>query len=97
MGQWQAAPGDAGVSWGRRGGRLSSASHSWGEESTDSFPEPTAWELAASTTGQPIVFDANGSLRPSLLGYHDEKETTTSTLITWFNTGSGFTSYALEH
>ncbi|WRT66340.1 uncharacterized protein IL334_003295 [Kwoniella shivajii] len=48
------------------------------------------WNLNASIPTQPIVFDADSSLRPSLLGFIPT-ENTEGELRTWFNNGTGFT------
>ncbi|KAL7421858.1 hypothetical protein Q5752_003629 [Cryptotrichosporon argae] len=45
------------------------------------------WLLNPSTLSQPIVFDANGSLKPSLLGFDTSDD---SQLRTWLNSGTGF-------
>lgn len=46
------------------------------------------WDLEPSTATQPFVFDADGSLKPSLLGYPSVKGGKES-LKSWRNTGKG--------
>lgn len=46
--------------------------------------------MTESTLSQPLVFDADGSLRPSLLGYVPG-ENNEMTAQTWYNDATGFT------
>lgn len=55
--------------------------------------EPDQWILNASTDAQAIVFDADGTLKPSLLAY-EPQESGEGTLKLWHNDGSGMTLYA---
>jgi integrin alpha FG-GAP repeat containing protein 1 len=54
--------------------------------------EEQPWKLPRSTEVQGIVFDADGSLRPSLLAYPDVETSSTaaSALKVWRNNGTGF-------
>lgn len=48
------------------------------------------WTLPASTTVQPIIFDTDSSLRPSLLGYQPPTSASgAATIRSWANNGSG--------
>nr|XP_031863237.1 uncharacterized protein CI109_001110 [Kwoniella shandongensis]KAA5530309.1 hypothetical protein CI109_001110 [Kwoniella shandongensis] len=50
------------------------------------------WKLPSSTPSQPFVFDADGSLRPSLLGYDPSGSTTAEGVLrAWKNNGTGIT------
>ncbi|EIW70623.1 hypothetical protein TREMEDRAFT_28893 [Tremella mesenterica DSM 1558] len=51
------------------------------------------WAIPSSTMAQPLVFDADGSLRPSLLGFQED-EAGDNLVKVWKNTGSGFTLLA---
>lgn len=54
--------------------------------------EPDNWILSASTDAQAIVFDADGTLKPSLLAY-EPQESGEGALKLWHNDGSGMTLY----
>ncbi|KAK8864374.1 hypothetical protein IAR55_001622 [Kwoniella newhampshirensis] len=50
------------------------------------------WRLPSSTPSQPLIFDADGSLRPSLLGYDpSESASAEGVLKVWNNNGAGMT------
>ncbi|GFZ43951.1 hypothetical protein JCM24511_01671 [Saitozyma sp. JCM 24511] len=50
----------------------------------------TPWKLSHSTEVQAMVFDADGSLRPSLLGFAPGTDDTTDAVLrAWINNGSG--------
>jgi hypothetical protein len=46
-----------------------------------------SWTVPSSASQQPLVFDADGSLRPSLLGYTHTEDA--SRIQAWVNEGSG--------
>ncbi|TYJ56963.1 hypothetical protein B9479_002242 [Cryptococcus floricola] len=72
--------------WGGKTERLGMDVHLGGGPNGGFQPE--SWSLPISTPAQPIVFDADGSLRPSLLGYHPTESS--DGIVTWKNNGTGF-------
>ena len=50
--------------------------------------EPDPWVLDASTDAQAIIFDADGTLKPSLLAY-EPQESGEGLLKLWHNDGLG--------
>ncbi|WVQ99391.1 hypothetical protein IAU59_006524 [Kwoniella sp. CBS 9459] len=52
---------------------------------------PNSWKLDTSNPTQPIVFDADASLLPSLLGLAPSQEVTEGVLRSWNNNGTGMT------
>ncbi|WVR07022.1 hypothetical protein IAU60_004061 [Kwoniella sp. DSM 27419] len=54
------------------------------------FKSPS-WLLDASMPSQPIIFDADGSLRPSMLGLTPSEAVVEGDMRTWLNNGTGMT------
>ena len=50
--------------------------------------EDDHWVIPAAAMAQPIVFDADGSLRPSLLGFRLPAASGDAVLMAWINQGS---------
>ncbi|WVF71448.1 hypothetical protein IAT40_006252 [Kwoniella sp. CBS 6097] len=48
-----------------------------------------SWRLDTSVPTQPIIFDADASLRPSLLGLAPSEQDTEGVLRSWINNGTG--------
>ncbi|KAK4688706.1 integrin alpha FG-GAP repeat containing protein 1, partial [Tremellales sp. Uapishka_1] len=82
--------GEDGGWWGGKAvGRLGMKVFLGGGES-GSF-QPEAWTLESSTTAQPVIFDGDSNLRPSLLGYAGtEDQSGTEEMKMWRNNGTGF-------
>ncbi|WVW83885.1 hypothetical protein I302_105907 [Kwoniella bestiolae CBS 10118] len=53
--------------------------------------QKTPWKLDSSLPTQPILFDADNSLKPSLIGLAPSEEVEGGILKTWLNDGAGFT------
>jgi hypothetical protein len=47
------------------------------------------WSLESATSAQPVIFDADGSLRPSLLGFAPSTSGGSAALQVWQNDGKG--------
>nr|XP_019007302.1 uncharacterized protein I203_00900 [Kwoniella mangroviensis CBS 8507]OCF70763.1 hypothetical protein I203_00900 [Kwoniella mangroviensis CBS 8507] len=52
--------------------------------------QTTPWKLDSSVPAQPIIFDADNSLRPSLIGLAADDEVEGGVLRTWLINGTGF-------
>jgi integrin alpha FG-GAP repeat containing protein 1 len=60
-------------------------------------PEEEHWTLPASAKAQPMVFDADSSLRPSLLGYQAASPSMDAILMAWANNGTGLTMWVWSY
>ncbi|WWC61849.1 uncharacterized protein I303_104434 [Kwoniella dejecticola CBS 10117] len=75
--------------WGSKNDKLGMEVYLGGAE--DGGFQKKAWKLDSALPTQPIVFDADSSLRPSLLGLAPSDDTTEGLLKTWLNNATGFT------
>ncbi|WWC89342.1 uncharacterized protein L201_004263 [Kwoniella dendrophila CBS 6074] len=80
---------DDGGWWGNKNGKLGMQIYLGGGENGGFQENP--WKLDDSLPTQPIIFDADNSLKPSLLGLIPNDEITEGVLRTWLNNGTGFT------
>ncbi|WVQ82354.1 hypothetical protein IAT38_004482 [Cryptococcus sp. DSM 104549] len=78
---------DDGGWWGGKTSRLGMEVFLGGGEGGNFQMDP--WTMPISIPAQPIIFDADGSLRPSLLGFHPG-DTGVEGLVAWRNNGTGF-------
>ncbi|WVN88253.1 uncharacterized protein L203_103454 [Cryptococcus depauperatus CBS 7841] len=72
--------------WGKKKERLGMQVYLGGGEFGGFQASP--WTMPLSKSAQPLVFDADGSLRPSLLGHHPTEGSDGA--VTWLNNGTGF-------
>lgn len=50
--------------------------------------EDDHWVIPAGAASQPMIFDADGSLRPSLLGFRVPSASGEAALVAWINQGT---------
>ncbi|OWT41807.1 hypothetical protein C362_00168 [Cryptococcus neoformans Bt1] len=73
--------------WGSKAERLGMGVYLGG--GPDGGFQEESWTLPLSVPSQPMIYDADGSLRPSLLGYQPTE--TGEDVVSWRNNGTGFT------